>query len=132
MTIIEIVKQGIGKAKQRQAILKRAKISDSTISRFLHGQAGLDPFALTRLFIAMDYTLLDKKGEKLIHKKNQELQIIENLPPAMQEEALAEYEANEKIKLEKEYELNQKKRIAADSLNDVLDIPDHNDNTQTQ
>lgn len=86
MNIIDIVKHGLGTNKQRQEILKAAKISDSTISRFLHGRAGLDPFALTRLFIAMGYTLTDKGGNKLITKINKDEQIMDNLPPAMQQE----------------------------------------------
>ena len=81
--IIEIVKECIGKNKTRQSTQKLAKVSDSQISRFIKGKAGLDAFALTRVILASGCKVYNSQGLLILGGSPEvvEKQINENFPP---------------------------------------------------
>lgn len=87
--IRNIVQFYIGRNKTRQSIMKRAKLTDHQVSRFLNKRGGLDPFALTRLLIAMELKLVDKTGKVVLGEPNDlDSQINDNLLIPIQTEKI--------------------------------------------
>lgn len=80
MNIRELVEMYIGTNQKKQAHIKRAKISDSAMSRFLNKRGGLDIFAGIRLLLAMEFKLVDKRGNVVLGKtKDIDTQIQDNI-----------------------------------------------------
>ncbi len=53
----------LNEEKNRQAILHKSKITDSQMTQFINGKGGMQYNDFLRIIIAMDFKIINNKGE---------------------------------------------------------------------